>query len=196
MVTGRGAAGGPVGISVGWPGSGLECPSGQSPPLPLEAASTVYLPSLSWLSSQWFLVSFKADSVHISRPFIWVHISVSTPFFQIFHSLFLIKRGKGHDSQETPSGCNLQVVWPKKSLNLNTDISNNILVQCRCFSYNKTILTGIIALGYKIIYKEKNLQSFSKRCGYMLDLMSYFITDFHKIETLILKSKDSSLGVH
>lgn len=28
------------------------------------------------------------------------------------------------------------------------------------FSYNKTILTGIIALGYKIIYKEKKSTKF------------------------------------
>lgn len=178
-------------------GSGLGCPSELSPPsAPGGSTNSVFLLLPGSLVRELQFFTRQPPSIFLG-PSPGFTSSANT-LFQRFHSSFLIKRGRGHDSSGTALWLQSASCLPKESLTLNIYMSDHILVPCSCFSDYGTTLTGTISPVYKIICKEKKLESISKRTSYMLNLMAFFkiITDFYKIETFMVKSKDSYLGAH
>ena len=100
----------------GWPGSRFKCTSGLGPPsAPGSSINNVFTVSFLLFWSENFN-NFKAVFAHISGPFIWVHILVSTPLFNFFIPCSWLRSFRGIIAQEISSSCDLQAVFQRKTL--------------------------------------------------------------------------------
>lgn len=95
-------------------GSGLGCPSELSPPsAPGGSTYSVFLLLPGSLVREFQFFTRHPPSIFLG-PSPGFTSSANT-LFQLFHSSFLIKRGRSMTAQAPPCSCNLQVVCPRKA---------------------------------------------------------------------------------
>ena len=164
----------------GFSGPGLEHPRGLSLPSAPECRVNKFFTSPFLILWSENFSHFKAASIHISRSFTWVHITVPTPLSNYFTSCSSLRGFSGIIAQETSSSYNIQVIFQRKtstwtlicliiclsSVDVPQTVDN--------FDWNYSMRDKVL------ICKDKNLENISKRCGYRLKLMSV-----KKIQTFI-----------